>query len=110
MARPDCRSCVRRPTVSLVTNVDCVATGDNPAWRQLGFSANYIWTGQRPDLGTRMGEGSVGINTTALASVYNDLWPTPGQMHVAPLCVTQSKLTAAGLFETFSQELDAMIQ
>lgn len=98
------------PTVSLVANVDCVATGDNPAWRQLGFSANYIWTGQRPDLGTRMGEGSVGINTTALALVYNDLWPTPGQMHVAPLCVTQSKLTAAGLFETFSQELDAMIQ
>ncbi len=57
-----------------------------------------------------MGEGSVGINTTALALVYNDLWPTPDQMHVAPLCVTQSKLTAAGLFETFSQELDAMIQ
>ncbi len=95
---------------SLVGNVDCVAETGAPRWRYLAFSPNYFWAGPKPSLGSRMTEGPAGLDTAALASIYDGLWPTPGGgMHVAPVVVTKRALTGAELLGAFAPELAAMI-
>ena len=55
-------------------------------------------------------EGSTGVDSATLASIYDGLWPTPGGgMHVAPLVITEQALTAAELLGVFASELAAMI-